>query len=88
MVVPALLWSSIGLADTVTATIDGSRTYQVIEGFGANVNHRSWNTNELKPVLDALIDRAGMTLFRVIYDKADWAVGALLVVAMVAALFA
>jgi hypothetical protein len=72
LVFPALLQPSVGLADTVTATVDGSRTYQVIEGFGANVNHRSWNNNELKPVLDALIDRAGMTLFRVIYDKADW----------------
>ncbi len=71
-IVPALLLGATGLAGTVSATIDGSITYQSIEGFGANVNHRSWNNNELKPVLDALIDRAGMTLFRVIFDKADW----------------
>jgi O-glycosyl hydrolase len=55
-----------------TLTIDGSQTYQTIDGFGVNANHRSWTNNELKPVLDALIDQAGMTLFRVLYDKADW----------------
>ncbi len=61
-----------GPSDTSTVTIDGAQTYQVIEGFGVNANHRSWNNHELQPVLDALIDQAGMTLFRVIYDKTDW----------------
>jgi O-glycosyl hydrolase len=55
-----------------TVTIDGSQTHQVIEGFGVNANHRGWNNDELKPVLDGLIDQAGMTLFRVVYDNADW----------------
>jgi hypothetical protein len=59
-------------APTATATINGAQTYQLIEGFGVNANHRSWTNNELQPVLDALIDQAGMTLFRVIYDNADW----------------
>jgi len=53
-------------------TIQGARTNQVIEGFGANVNYRSWNGSELQPVLDALIDEAGMTIFRVVYDLTDW----------------
>ncbi len=57
-------------ADTIT--FNGAVTNQVIDGFGANINHRSWNNDELKPVLDALVDQAGMTLFRVIYDKTDW----------------
>ena len=46
-------------------------TYQVIDGFGVNANYRSWNGDELKPVLDALIDQAGMTLFRVVYDNTN-----------------
>ncbi len=70
--VPLLLLGPAGLAATATVTIDGSQTYQVIEGFGINANHRSWNNNELRPVLDALMDQGGMTLFRVIFDKADW----------------
>ena len=53
-------------------TFNGASTNQVIDGFGVNANHRSWNNDELKPVLDALIDQAGMTLFRVIYDNTDW----------------
>jgi glucuronoarabinoxylan endo-1,4-beta-xylanase len=59
-------------ADPVTVTVDGAQTFQVIDGFGVNANHRSWNNNELQPVLDALIDQGGMTLFRVVYDNTDW----------------
>jgi O-glycosyl hydrolase len=51
-------------------TVDGSQTFQVIDGFGANLRH--WATNEVAPVLDALVDQAGMTLFRIIRDRADW----------------
>src|SRR5512136_748102 len=69
VLVPALLLGLVALADPVTVTVDGGRTYQVIEGFGANINHRSWNSAELTPVLDAMIDDAGMTLFRVILDR-------------------
>src|ERR1051326_8183928 len=58
-------------ARAATVTIDGATTYQTIEGFGVNANHRSWG-NDLKPVLDQLIDEAGMTHFRVIFDNADW----------------
>src|SRR5262249_7736050 len=60
-----------GVANAATITIDASQTYQTIEGFGVNANHRSWN-NDLKPVLDQLIDDAGMTHFRVVLDNADW----------------
>lgn len=48
-----------------TVTFDGGVTYQTIDGFGANINHRSWNNDELKAMIDALVDQAGMTLFRV-----------------------
>ena len=44
----------------------------LIDGFGANLNHRSWNNDELKPVIDALINQAGMTLFHVIFDNNNW----------------
>jgi O-glycosyl hydrolase len=55
-----------------TVTVNGSQVFQTIEGFGVNVNHRSWTNNELQPVLDAFIDQAGMTLFRIIWDNTDW----------------
>ena len=38
----------------------------------SNINYRGWNNDELQPVMDALMDQAGMTLFRVIYDLTDW----------------
>jgi hypothetical protein len=69
------VWLMVGLTVSVraaTLTIDGSQTYQVIDGFGVNANHRSWNNNELQPVLDALIDQGGMTLFHVIFDNNNW----------------
>ena len=56
----------------VNVSVDGSQTYQVIDGFGVNANHRSFTNNEITPVLDALIDQAGMTLFRVVFDNSDW----------------
>src|SRR5664280_3387546 len=68
----ALLPALSGPAGAATVTINGAQTYQVIDGFGVNANHRSWTNNELQPVLDAMIDQAGMTLFRVIYDRTDW----------------
>ncbi len=61
-----------GAAGAATLTVDGSKTYQVIDGFGVNANHRSWTGTELQPVLDALVDQAGMTVFRVVYDNSDW----------------
>src|SRR5512137_2438779 len=52
-----------GAAGAATVTIDGAQTYQTIDGFGVNANARSWVNNELRPVIDALIDQGGMTLF-------------------------
>ncbi len=52
-----------GAAGAATVAIDGAQTYQTIDGFGVNANAQSWNNNELQPVLDALIDQGGMTLF-------------------------
>ena len=55
-----------------TVTFNGGVTYQVIDGFGVNANYRNWNNDELKPVLDALIDQAGMTSCRVVYELSNW----------------
>jgi O-glycosyl hydrolase len=52
-----------------TITIDGSQTNQVIEGFGVNINSWGWTNQDLKPVVDGLIDGAGMTLFRVVVNN-------------------
>lgn len=52
-----------------TVIVDCSVTNQTIEGFGANLNYWSWSDQELKPVVDGLIDGAGMTLFRVIMNN-------------------
>src|SRR5581483_3815369 len=70
LIVGLLLLSST--AGFCAVTFNGAVTNQVIEGFGVNANHRSWNGTELTPVLDSLIDQAGMTLFRVIYDNSNW----------------
>ncbi len=53
-------------------TINGAQTYQIIDGFGVNANSHSWTNDELKPVVDALIDQAGMTLFQVIIQNDNW----------------
>src|SRR5271166_6271134 len=55
-------------------TVDGAQTYQVIDGFGANINHRSWNNDELQPVLHTMITEGGFSIFRVVFDNTDWVV--------------
>ncbi|MGO9479054.1 MAG: hypothetical protein ACLP7I_14065 [Limisphaerales bacterium] len=72
LAVAALLFLSGGNICAQTVTVDGSQVFQTIEGFGVNVNHRSWTNNEVQPVIDAFIDQAGMTLFRIIWDNTDW----------------
>ena len=54
-------------------TINGASTYQVIDGFGVNANTHNWANNQpVQPVLDALIDQAGMSLFQVIIINSNW----------------
>src|SRR5580704_16155568 len=55
-----------------TAIVDGAQTFQTIAGIGANINYQSWTNADLVPVLDALIDQAGMTVFRVNYKNSNW----------------
>ena len=56
-------------AGSATVTIDGSVTNQVIDGFGVDANYWHFNNDELWPPIDALIDQAGMTLFRVVVNN-------------------
>jgi O-glycosyl hydrolase len=55
-------------------TVDGSRHYQKIHGFGVNINPQSWNVNSeaVKGVIDSLITGMGCTSFRLMYDDCDW----------------
>lgn len=59
-------------AGEVAITVDGSRTFQRIDGFGVNANARSWNNGQLAPALDMLVDQMGARIFRVILEKSDW----------------
>ena len=52
--------------------IDGSQTFQSIDGFGVNANSASWKNRELRPAIDMLVDQLGVTIFRVVVDNADW----------------
>ncbi len=52
-------------------TFNEATPCQLIGGFGVDANHRNWKNDELKRVLDAFIDQAGMTLFRVVFDEAN-----------------
>src|SRR5205823_4599882 len=65
----ALLIPSARTAAAATVTIDGSVTNQFIDGFGVNANYWHFNNDELWPAIDALIDEAGMTLFRVVVNN-------------------
>lgn len=53
-------------------TVDGAKQFQVVAGFGANPNHLNWNEKEMAPVLNWLMDDAGWTHFRVVFDNTDW----------------
>ena len=76
--VASLLTMLIGLSLMALAgaggllIIDGSQTFQSIDGFGVNINSASWNNGELRPALDMLVDHLGATIFRVVVDNADW----------------
>ncbi len=60
------------LSGAQTVTIDGSQTFQTLDGLGANIHYFAWTNDDLKPVIDALVDQAGMRVFRVVFDNADW----------------
>jgi hypothetical protein len=70
LVLATLLLGGPQAAHAATLTIDGSQTYQTIDGFGVNLNGHD-DTNQTAPVLSALVG-AGLTQFRVIQDEQDY----------------
>lgn len=58
--------------------IDGSKKFQVMDGFGVNINTAWWydgeyrNTDVVKPAVDLLIDSLGATIFRAVIEEIDW----------------
>lgn len=59
------LWAS-------AITFNGATTYQTMDGIGVNLNYRGWEGANLVPVLNAYIEQAGASLFRVTFDLSDW----------------
>jgi O-glycosyl hydrolase len=59
-------------------TINGAATYQIIDGFGVNVNTTWWykgaygNTDTLKPAIDMLVNDLGAAIFRAVIEEMDW----------------
>ena len=49
----------------VSIALDATKTFQTVDGFGANINPAQWHDGKLKPALDLLVDDLGGTLFRV-----------------------
>lgn len=59
-------------AANATLDINGSQVFQTIDGFGVNANSASWNSGELIPAIDSLIDQNGSRIWRVVIDDQDW----------------
>jgi len=64
--------------DTLTFNIDGGTRYQVMDGFGVNINAAWWYNGDyrdskvVQPAIDLLIDSLGATIFRVVIEEIDW----------------
>jgi O-glycosyl hydrolase len=58
--------------------IDINTRYQLIDGFGVNINAAWWLNGEyrdasvVKPAIDLLIDSLGANIFRVVIEEMDW----------------
>ena len=57
------------LSDAADITIDGTKNFQTMNGFGVNANSERWNNGELIPALDTLIDTMGATVWRVVVES-------------------
>lgn len=61
------------VTEYIYAHVDGSKSYQKIDGFGVNINSKYWDDGGLLPVMDLLVDDLGATLYRVdAYGKSNW----------------
>ena len=58
--------------------IDGSVKFQVLDGFGVNINTAWWydgryrETGILEPAIDLLVDSLGASVFRAVIEEIDW----------------
>lgn len=58
--------------------IDGATRYQIMDGFGVNINPTWWFNGEyldakvVQPAIDLLLDSLGATIFRVVIEEIDW----------------
>lgn len=59
-------------APDLVVTINDAQRFQRIDGFGVNANSASWDGGRLAPALDVLQDTAGVNIWRVIVEEADW----------------
>jgi O-glycosyl hydrolase len=60
-------------AATASASVDGSRRFQRIDGFGVNANPKNWNFSDLTPALDLLTNQMHASLWRVdIFGTLTW----------------
>ena len=59
-------------------SVDGGTNYQIMDGFGVNINAAWWYNGEygdskiVQPAIDLLIDSLGATIFRVVIEETDW----------------
>ncbi len=64
--------------ENVNVQIDGAQNFQIIDGFGVNINTAWWydgeyrNTDIVKPAIDLLVDSLGATIFRAVIEEIDW----------------
>jgi hypothetical protein len=53
-------------------TVNGAQTFQVIDGFGTNINSLSWSDDNAAVAIDMLADQMGQSVWRVVFDMMDW----------------
>lgn len=64
----------------ISLKIDGSATFQTIDGFGVNINSAWWydgryeDAKVVQPAIDLLVDSLGATIFRAVIEEIDWEV--------------
>ena len=61
-----------GLATNSNLTLNGSQTFQTMDGMGVNINVNNWNGGQFAPALDLLVDTHGSSVLRVVRDPMDW----------------
>ena len=55
----------------INIKVDGSVTYQHMDGIGVNANTSSWNGKELEPALALLLDSMHATIWRVVVETVE-----------------